>query len=86
MVTPSQMQTPNSIPTNPWHRSMLGKFGTMTTLAASDMDRARTWYHEKLGMKPVEQSEGGLVYESGGTKFYLYPSAGAGTAQHTQMG
>jgi catechol 2,3-dioxygenase-like lactoylglutathione lyase family enzyme len=46
----------------------------------SDVARARTFYEEKLGFKPLETNEAGVMYQSGkGTKFFAYKSAGAGT-------
>jgi catechol 2,3-dioxygenase-like lactoylglutathione lyase family enzyme len=58
-----------------------------TTIAVADIDRAVAWYRDKLGFEPVEKTEGGVVYEcAGGTRFSLYPSPFAGTAQSTLMG
>ncbi len=56
------------------------------TLPASDIARAKAWYQEKLDLKPVEESEDGAWYESGGTRFLLYPSQFAGTNQATAAG
>ncbi|HKF91389.1 MAG TPA: VOC family protein, partial [Acidimicrobiia bacterium] len=33
-----------------------------TRLPAQDLERARTFYAEKLGLEPVEEREGGLRY------------------------
>ena len=66
---------------------MLNEFPCVPTLAASDLQRARTWYAEKLGMEPAREEDGGLVYEAGkGTGFLLYESQFAGTNQATAMG
>jgi catechol 2,3-dioxygenase-like lactoylglutathione lyase family enzyme len=59
---------------------------TATRLPARDLDRARAFYSEKLGLEPVEEREGGLLYRCGGTEFALYESAGAASGDHTQMG
>lgn len=58
-----------------------------TVLPAADLMRARTFYHDKLGMDPDEEREGTMVYHPfpGGT-FEIYETANAGTAQNTQMG
>jgi len=56
------------------------------TVAASDLDRARRFYEEKLGLTPAREEPGGLIYEQKDSWFLLYPSRGAGTAQHTVMG
>lgn len=53
-------------------------------LPASDLERARKWYSEKLGLEPVtEDPYGGLRYESGGARFQVYLSEYAGTNQAT---
>ena len=58
-----------------------------STIPVSDLERARTWYADKLGLEPVEESPGGLFYEcAGGTKFLLFPSPSAGTAKNTAAG
>jgi len=56
-------------------------------LPASDLDRARRFYEEKLGLTPASEFEGGLVYEGAeGTRFLLFPSFGAPSGDHTQIG
>ena len=66
---------------------MLNEHSCMTMVPASDLERAKTWYAEKLGMDPARQDPGGLVYESGkGTGFMVYESQFAGTNQATAMG
>src|SRR5439155_20346104 len=57
------------------------------TLPATDLDRARSFYDEKLGLTPAEENPGGLFYASaGGTRFLLYPAGGKASGEHTQMG
>ena len=66
---------------------MLHEFMCAATIPASDLQRARTWYAEKLGMNPAQENEEGLGYEMGkGTGFLLYESQFAGTNQATAMG
>jgi len=56
-------------------------------LPASDLERARRFYEEKLGLTPASEFEGGLVYEGAeGTRFLLFPSFGAPSGDHTQIG
>ncbi|MGH3667576.1 MAG: VOC family protein [Acidimicrobiia bacterium] len=56
-------------------------------LPASDLERAKKWYSEKLGLQPVSEDEyGGAQYEAGGTQFLVYPSAFAGTNKATAAG
>jgi catechol 2,3-dioxygenase-like lactoylglutathione lyase family enzyme len=57
------------------------------TLPVADLDRARRWYSEKLGLEPTRELEGqGLMYEIGGSGFMLYPSEYAGTNKATAAG
>lgn len=65
---------------------MLAKFPIYANVAATDLDRARTWYQEKLGLAP-ELEEDGLWYRfADGTWLHVYETAFAGTAKNTQAG
>ncbi len=57
-----------------------------TRLPAQDLERARRFYAEKLGLEPVEERPGGLLYRCGDTEFALFASAGTASGDHTQMG
>jgi catechol 2,3-dioxygenase-like lactoylglutathione lyase family enzyme len=64
---------------------MMDRFPIYPVLAASDIDRARTWYQEKLGMTPKIDEGFGMWFECGeGTWLLVYPTGAAGTAQNTQ--
>lgn len=66
---------------------MLGSHRVFPTIPAADLDRAKRWYEEKLGLKPARETEAGLVYTvAGGTGFLLYPTQFAGKAPNTLMG
>jgi catechol 2,3-dioxygenase-like lactoylglutathione lyase family enzyme len=65
---------------------MLKHGSVATRLPAQDLERARAYYSEKLGLDPVEVREGGLRYVCGGGEFALFASAGAPSGAHTQMG
>lgn len=65
---------------------MLGLRKTAARLPAKDLDRARAWYVEKLGLEPVEERPGGLRFVVGGCEFALFASAGASDGSFTQMG
>jgi catechol 2,3-dioxygenase-like lactoylglutathione lyase family enzyme len=66
---------------------MFDQFAAVAMLPASDIERAKGWYQEKLGLTPYQESEGGLEYAvAGGTRFGVYPSQFAGTNQATAMG
>jgi predicted enzyme related to lactoylglutathione lyase len=57
------------------------------TLPASDLDRAKAWYAQVLGVEPVEsRPTGELWYELGDSRFLLYSSQFAGTNQATAAG
>jgi len=64
---------------------MLDRFQPHTTIAVSDIERAKAWYAEKLDMKPVEEDMGGAWYDCAGGRFALFPSEYAGTAKNTVM-
>ena len=56
-------------------------------LPARDLDRARAFYAEKLGLEPAEERPGGLRYVfPGGGEFALFASAGGSSGSHTQLG
>ena len=58
---------------------------TVTKLPAQDLERARAFYRDKLGLEPVEERIGGLRYLCGPTEFHLFSSAGAPSGTATQM-
>jgi catechol 2,3-dioxygenase-like lactoylglutathione lyase family enzyme len=67
--------------------AMLNEYMCFATVPATDLARARSWYAEKLGLEPTEETAEGLRYDMGkGTGFLLYPSQFAGTNQATAMG
>jgi catechol 2,3-dioxygenase-like lactoylglutathione lyase family enzyme len=57
-----------------------------TRLPAQDLDRARRWYSERLGLDPVEERPGGLRYKCGTTYFVVFQSTGKASGESTQMG
>jgi catechol 2,3-dioxygenase-like lactoylglutathione lyase family enzyme len=63
---------------------MLNDYPVYATIATADLARARSFYEETLGFSMVTEDEaGGVYYQSGTTRFYLYASQFAGHAQHT---
>jgi catechol 2,3-dioxygenase-like lactoylglutathione lyase family enzyme len=56
-----------------------------TRLPAQDLERARRFYAEKLGLEPSEERPGGLLYRCASGEFALFASAGAASGTHTQM-
>lgn len=65
---------------------MLDNARVATRLPAQDLDRARRFYADKLGLEPVEEREGGLRYRCGSTVFSLFATTGTPSGTHTQMG
>ena len=56
-----------------------------TRLPVQDLERARSFYAEKLGLEPVEERPGGLLYRCGSSYFALFISSGASYGDYTQM-
>jgi catechol 2,3-dioxygenase-like lactoylglutathione lyase family enzyme len=65
---------------------MLKNGRVATRLPAQDLERARRFYSEKLGLEPSEERPGGVLYEMAGGVFALFQSAGASRGEFTQMG
>ena len=55
-------------------------------IPAQDLQRARLFYAQKLGLEPSEERPGGLLYRCDEGEFVLFESAGAASGEHTQMG
>jgi catechol 2,3-dioxygenase-like lactoylglutathione lyase family enzyme len=62
---------------------MLGDKDAAATIAVSDLQRARDFYENTLGLTPVEEPPGGILYKSGKTVLLVYPSEYAGTNRAT---
>jgi catechol 2,3-dioxygenase-like lactoylglutathione lyase family enzyme len=60
--------------------------GVAARLPCQDLERARRWYSEKLGLEPVEERDGGCLYRCGTGYFGLFASTGAPSGEATQMG
>ncbi|GGR38789.1 VOC family protein [Streptomyces griseomycini] len=65
---------------------LLARGRVAARLPARDLERARRFYSEKLGLDPVDERPGGLLYRCGGTEFAVFRSAGASPGTFTQMG
>jgi catechol 2,3-dioxygenase-like lactoylglutathione lyase family enzyme len=65
---------------------MLDRSDVATRLPAQDLERARAFYADKLGLHPIEERKGGLLYRCGRGYFALFESAGSAAGTHTQMG
>jgi catechol 2,3-dioxygenase-like lactoylglutathione lyase family enzyme len=58
----------------------------VTKLPAQDLERARRFYSDVLGLEPVEERGGGLRYLCGATEFHLFESSGSASGASTQAG
>jgi len=66
---------------------MLKDYPTHTTVPCQNLERARGFYSEKLGLEASRDEPGGLIYEGPhGSRFLLFQSGGAASGDHTQMG
>ncbi|MFJ2513748.1 VOC family protein [Streptomyces griseoviridis] len=65
--------------------SLLARGRVTTRLPAQDLDRARRFYAEILGLDPVDERPGGLLYRCGVTDFVVFASTGASPGTFTQM-
>jgi catechol 2,3-dioxygenase-like lactoylglutathione lyase family enzyme len=54
-------------------------------LPAQDLDRARSWYADKLSLHPAEERPGGLHYETPAGDFCLFASTGRSNGSFTQF-
>ncbi|MFG2359991.1 VOC family protein [Streptomyces sp. NPDC048521] len=64
---------------------LLTRARVATRLPAGDLDRARRFYAEKLGLEPVDERPGGLLYRCGGVDFAVFRSTGVSPGTFTQM-
>jgi catechol 2,3-dioxygenase-like lactoylglutathione lyase family enzyme len=62
---------------------MLGGKDAAAVLAVSDLQRARNFYENTLGLEAVQEPPGAIVYRSGDSVVLVYPSEYAGTNKAT---
>jgi catechol 2,3-dioxygenase-like lactoylglutathione lyase family enzyme len=62
---------------------MLGAKDAAATLAVSDLDRARDFYENTLGLTQATDMPGAVLYRSGSSMVLVYASEFAGTNQAT---
>lgn len=62
---------------------MLGGKDAAATLAVSDLQRARDFYENTLGLEPLQEDPESVVYKSGNSIVLVYASQHAGTNQAT---
>jgi catechol 2,3-dioxygenase-like lactoylglutathione lyase family enzyme len=62
---------------------MLGAKSAAATLAVSDLEKARDFYENTLGLTALQEDPGGITYKAGNSVVLVYPSEYAGTNQAT---
>jgi len=62
---------------------MLQEGQVFATIAVKDMAAAKDFYGGKLELKQVDENPGGVSYESGGSRLFIYESGNAGTNKAT---
>lgn len=66
---------------------MLSQTRVHAALPAVDLERARAFYEERLGLSPSQDYPWALVYElKGRTRFSVFLTTNTARAGHTQMG
>ena len=65
---------------------MLKGARAQTALPAQDLDRAKAFYRDKLGLEPFDEDAGNVRFRvAGGNEFNVFRTMGAPSGTHTQM-
>lgn len=62
---------------------MLGSIPMYTVLPARDLDEAKNFYSQTLGMHIIDENSHGVWYQAGSSRFAIYQSPFAGTNKAT---
>ena len=65
---------------------MLDRADVFATIPAQNLERAKSFYADKLGLTPEEERPEGLRYKCGDGSFLLFESSGEASGSHTQLG
>jgi catechol 2,3-dioxygenase-like lactoylglutathione lyase family enzyme len=65
--------------------SALSRARISARLPAQDLERARRYYADVLGLELVEERPGGLRYQGASGSFSLFESTGRASGEHTQL-
>jgi catechol 2,3-dioxygenase-like lactoylglutathione lyase family enzyme len=66
--------------------AMMSDYPAVATIPATDLERAKRWYVEKLGFEPSRETSEGIEFDAaGGTRFSLFPTRAAAGAGHTVL-
>lgn len=64
---------------------MLEDSDVAARIPAQDLQRARSFYADTLGLTPAEERPGGLRYRCRSGEFTIFQSTGGASGAHTQM-
>lgn len=64
---------------------MLENFAAIGSIPVTDVERAKKWYSEKLGLEPDVDNPEYVEYKTGGQRFILFPTRAAPGAGHTVL-
>ena len=65
---------------------MLSDARVGAALPCQDFERAKGWWKEKAGLSPSKEDPEGAYYACGeGSEFFLFPSTGKASGDHTQI-
>jgi len=65
---------------------MLSQLEAAAVLPARDLNRAKAFYRDKLGLEPAEERDGELRYRTpSGAAVLMYETENAGTAKNTAL-
>src|SRR2546429_9960893 len=53
-------------------------------IPVSNLQRARRFYEQTVGLEPGEEYGGGVIYTCGGAEGFMYPTPNAGTSRASQ--
>jgi catechol 2,3-dioxygenase-like lactoylglutathione lyase family enzyme len=60
--------------------------GSYAKLPAQDVERARAFYRDGLGLEPHHEQHGHFRYDIAGTPLLIFPSTGTPSGDHDQLG
>ncbi len=62
---------------------MLESSTVVANVAVSDINKAKEFYQQTLGLKQTDENMGGVTYTCGGGKLFVYQAPTAGSGQAT---
>jgi catechol 2,3-dioxygenase-like lactoylglutathione lyase family enzyme len=65
---------------------MLGDYDVAAAIAVSNIETGKKFYGETLGLEQASENPGGVLYKSGNSNIFVYPSPYAGTNKATYVG